>query len=317
MYDGFYGDISSFYYNQDIAKNGPFTMGYSAYMWNPKAYHPMADSKRITALLYGKKMWDIIRPGNLALAYFDKFDNKFQMWPAAYAERDLVKTNYAIVQEAWDKAVGYNPTAIRHMPTWYGDMVWWAGELARAIDTAKPWEERMAVDIAELREIAQKEVALNEAKGDRFMPGICFIGGKQRSYGFRTAEEKAQNPSFPLGIRKGVFLEKQMTPHARAYSDFKAEPGRDRELILRGMHEKNPDDLDAPMCRIRVNGYTVFAGPTLLPPCDWGTQKIAIPARILNPDGTNRLEIVNLEEGYGTQTPPFIAIVYAVIRKPA
>ncbi len=310
MYDGFYGDISSFYYNQDIAKNGPFTMGYSAYMWNPKAYNPLADSKRITAILYGKKMWEIIRPGNLALAYFDKFDNKFQMWPAAYAERDLVKTNYAIVQEAWDMAVAYKPAAISNIPTWYSDMVWWSGELARNIDTAKPWEERMAKEIAELRETAQKEVALNESKGDVFLPGICFIGGKHRVYGMKTPEAKALHKSFPLGIRRAVFIEKQMTPYSRIYADFKAGPEKDLKLFLSVMFEKNPDDLDAPMCRVLVNGHTVFAGPTLLPECDWGVHTITIPARILNPDRINRLEIVNLEEGFGTQTPPFIAIVY-------
>ena len=314
MYDGFYGDISSFYFNQDIVLNGPFTMGYSAYMWNPKAYNPLGDSRRITAILYGRKMWDIIRPGNLALAYFDKFDNKFQMWPAAYAERDLVKTNHAIAQDAWDKAVAYNPVATSNMPTRYSDMTWWAGELARNIDTAKPWDERMAKEIAELREIACKEVALDESKGDLFIAGICFIGGKHRTYGVRTQDEKDRHKSSPVGIRKAIFIEKQMTPFARAHADFKADPARDRELILMGMYENNPDDKAAPMCRILVNGYTAFAGPTLLPDCDWGMQKIAIPASMLNKDGTNRLEIVNLEEGYGTQTPPFISIVYAVIR---
>lgn len=314
MYDGFYNDITSFYYNQNIAMNGPFVMASSAYMWNPKAYNALLDSKRITGILYGKKMWDIIRPGNLALAYFDKFDNKFQMWPAAYAERDLVKTNYAIAQEAWDKAIAYNPMAISNMPTWYSDMIWWSGELARNIDTAKPWEERMAREIAELRETAQKEVALDETKGDVFIPGICFIGGKHRTYGALTAEAKAHHRSDPLGRRQAIFLEKQMTPYAGAYADFKADPAKDYELTLMGMFEKNNDEKAAPMCRILVNGYTAFAGTTLMPDCDWGTQKIAIPASMLNKDGTNRLEIVNLEEGYGTQTPPFIAIVYAVIR---
>ncbi len=314
MYDGFYGDISSFYFNQDIARNGPFTVGLSAYMWNPKAYNPMADSRRITAMLYGKKMWDIIRQGNRALAYFDKFDNKFQMWPAAYAESGLVKTNYAIAQEAWDRAAAYNPAAISNMPTWYSDMIWWAGELARKIDGAKPWEERMAKEIAELREVAQKEVALDEAKGDVFIPGICFVGGKQRGYGVATPDEKKAHRSSPLGIRKAIFLEKQMTPFSRAYSDFNAGAPRNLNLVLMGMFEKNRDDKAAPMCRVLVNGYTVFAGPTLMPDCDWGTQTIAIPASVLNKDGMNRLEIVNLEEGFGTQTPPFLAIVYAVIR---
>ncbi len=315
MYDGFYDDITSFYYNlDDIALRGPFTMAYSAYMWNPKSYNAMGDSKRITAILYGKKMWDIIRPGNLALAYFDKFDLRFQMWPAAYAERDLVKTNYAIAQAAWDKATAYNPVAIKNMPNGYSHMIWWAGELARNIDTAKPWEERMTNDIAELRETAGKEVALNESKGDIFIPGICFIGGKQRTYGVLTPEAKAHHKCEPLGVRKAVFLEKQMTPFASAYTVFKADPARDYELTLMGMYEKNPDDKAAPMARVLVNGYTVFAGPTLMPESDWGTQKITIPAAVLNKDGGNRLEIINLEEGYGAQTPPFIVIVYAVIR---
>ena len=319
MYDGFYGDISSFYYNQDIAMNGPFTMGYSAYMWNPKAYKPMADSKRITGVLYGKEMWDIIRPGNVALAYFDKFDLWFQMWPAAYAERDLVKTNYAIAQAAWDKAAAYNPAATSNMPTYFKTMVSYAGNLTRAIDTAKPWEERVAADIAELRETAQKEVALDESKGDVFLPGICFIGGKHRKYGVKTPEEKARHRSDPVGIRKAIFLEKQLTPFAQAYSDFKlADSAKGCELILNGMYEKNPDDQSAPSYRILVNGHVAFEGPTLLPAdCEWGTQKIAIPASMLNKNGLNRMEIINLEEGFGTQTPPFIAIVYAVIRKPS
>lgn len=172
----------------------------------------------------------------------------------------------------------------------------------------------MTNDIAELRETAGKEVALNESKGDIFIPGICFIGGKQRTYGVQTPEAKAHHKCEPLGVRKAVFLEKQMTPFASAYADFKADPAKDCELTLMGMYEKNPDDKGAPMSRVLVNGYTVFAGPTLMPESDWGTQKITIPAAVLNKDGGNRLEIINLEEGYGTQTPPFIVIVYAVIR---
>ena len=84
------------------------------------------------------------------------------------------------------------------------------------------------------------------------------------------------------------------------------------------MYEKNPDDQSAPSYRILVNGHVAFEGPTLLPAdCEWGTQKIAIPASMLNKNGLTRMEIINLEEGFGTQTPPFIAIVYAVIRKPS
>ncbi|NLB55134.1 MAG: hypothetical protein GX811_05105, partial [Lentisphaerae bacterium] len=122
---GFFDEeISGFMHNADVPTTAITTIQMADCFWNPATYIPATEDgddrgeaavRRASALLYGKEMFDILEPAWKAMSYFDKF--KYGAYDnSALAELDKLEALWKTADEAWQKAVEYNPKATSRYP---------------------------------------------------------------------------------------------------------------------------------------------------------------------------------------------------------
>ena len=170
-YPGFFeNDIHGFHKNSHMGGEGPQNSTLADCLWNVKAYDPAKSIKASTAMLFGKDMYDILKPGRDAMAYFDKY-------PYGGLTPEIVTENVAdleakakIAADSWEKARKYNEFALNNYGGHYGGGVGYAAAVAKAAKNPPDFLSRYKKDIADTEKVAQEQVGIDKA-GATFVPG--------------------------------------------------------------------------------------------------------------------------------------------------
>ena len=300
-YDGFFeNDIEWYVKNTGLGSDAAQTATLADCLWNVKAYDPALSIRRGVAMLYGKEMFEILDPGNKAMAYLDKYRD-WKVTPEAVTEISESEKRVAAAEAAWNKALAYNGSSMANFPGHLGGAIQYSKRLIGAAKKAPDFYKKYAQDIDDTRALAVQEVQLDAAKGDIFKSPVDFMGGRMINYANKCPKR------FGTAIRG----KRTATPIAR--TGFECDPfppSGDYFLHL----SAQDDDAEAP-CKIRiaVNGKPIFEGPSPFVRYGWSQSKITIPFDSMKRN--NSLTIETSEDSANENGPPWFLINYAVIRK--
>jgi tetratricopeptide (TPR) repeat protein len=302
-YDGFFeNDIEGYLKNAHMGAEAPQTTTLADCLWNIEAYDAAASIRNGVAMLYGKDMFDLLDPGNKALAYLDKYPYG-AVTPEAVTEIPEIERRAKIAEEAYNKGVAYNAFSLSNFPGWLGGAVGWYKGCAEAAKKAPDFYKLYAKDIEETRALAAKEVGIDAAKGDLFKSPVDFIGGNVGPYDAKC----------PRRFATYIYGQKTATHGLRL--GFECDPFPPSGGYVLHLSAQD-DDAEAP-CKIRiaVNGKPIFEGPSKFVRFGWSVERIVIPFAGLKRG--NELTIENIEDTDNSHGPPWFMVNYAVLKKAA
>ena len=303
-YDGFVENDITMFHKNGCSSECTLVQTLADYLWNVKAYDADRSIREAVAILYGKGMFDILDPGTKAMEYLDKYVYG-AVTPEALTEIPKIEECYNIANACYEKALAYNEFSMKNYPASYGRGVGFAKSLLAAAKNPPDFMKKYQANIEETRATAQKEVGINEAKGDIFKSPIDFVGGKLLVYDNRCPKRFAN------------LLYGKLAPAPKATARFECAPFPPEgayELIISGQQEPVTGQ---PPCAIKIaiNGKTVFEGPSKFVHNGWSIEKFILPFDTLL--RYNTLTIENIEDSSNPQGPPWFMINYAVLRKAA
>ncbi|NLB54796.1 MAG: hypothetical protein GX811_03360 [Lentisphaerae bacterium] len=301
-YDGFVANDISMFHKNGCSSENTLTQTLADYLWNVQEYDPERSIRQTTAMLYGKDMFDILHPGTLAMGYLDKYEYG-AITPEALTEVEKIEECYNIAKACYEKALEYNGFAMSNYPASYARGVGFAKDALRNAKNPPDFMTRYQKDIKETREIAEKEVGIDEAKGDIFKSPIDFYGGKFIVYAHKC----------PKRFANLMYGANTPAPSVKTYFEsYPFPPEGDYMLIISGQQETIPGKEPCAI-RVAVNGKTVFEGPSKFVQNGWSIDEFRLPIDYLIRNNTITIE--NIEESSNPQGPPWFMINYGVIKK--
>ena len=152
------------------------------------------------------------------------------------------------------------------------------------------------------REIAAKEVGIDEAKGDIFKSPVDLIGGELFEY-----DNKCPN-RFTSCIRG------KLSGISTLKTGFECDPFPPAGAYVLHVSAQDNDAKKAVNIRISVNDKPIFEGTNTFTRFGWSLQKFTIPFEVLK--RSNSLVIECTDEGLNIRSgPPWFMVNYVVIKK--
>ncbi len=306
VYEGFAAnDMSGFAKNASMPGEGTQIATLADFLWNNKGYEPEKSLKNAMDLLFGKGVYELLRPGALALTYFD------HLQPVTPA---ILKENVADLQAKVDLAKGnmekakqLNSTTLNVFNGWYGHGVSRAEKvvaLAKKPPDFEAAKKKYEKEIAATETLAVKHAGYDKAKGDRFFSAVDF-------YGFRSLMVM-NHVMFEGDARLVGALYGSETPYHTATLEFEAvEAAGPIELRIAAA-----DDERADFCglRVTVNDAVVFESTgEVFPNKKYGVLTVPVAANLLR--GNNRLQVANPAPGDNPRGSPWVALNFVVIKR--
>ena len=305
QYDGFGDDVVGFMANQATPNQAVQLAAMNEALWHRKAYDRRDTVKRASEIFFGKGMFEILEPGSKAFYWMDNFMREGQFTPYILKHLAEYETAVQTAREAYDKAMAKDETRMNLYggigPYSYQSCLQVAEGHLKTAKAAKPdyFQARYAGNIAANRELAAKEAALDEAKGDVFKTPADMFGGEWT--GFRKT-----NDVFGILLR-GVLFQPRANFAEIEYEQARPGPV---ELILAGEHELHKDRPGT--WNILVNGKLLYEGATGFKEKERAVVKRRIPADMLS-----KKNLVRIESTMTGGTPwngPWILLNYAIFR---
>ncbi|NLE66756.1 MAG: hypothetical protein GX608_04965 [Lentisphaerae bacterium] len=301
-YPGFFeNDIHAFHKNSHMGGEGAQNSTLADCLWNVKAYDPAKSIRASTAMLFGKDMFDILKPGRDAMTYFDKY-------PYGSLTPEIVTENVAnleakakIAADCWEKARKYNEFALKNYGGAYGGGVVYAAAVAKGAKNPPDFLSRYKKDIADTEKVARDQVGIG--KGDIFKSPVDMPGGILSVYAHRMC---------PV-VRFVSILYASQTPANKVTFKFECDPfppAGAYEMHISAMDDERPEQVKI---RIAVNDKVIFEGLNPFPAKNYSVEKFTIPFEALL--RYNTVTIANIEPGVNKAGPPWFMVNYAVLKK--
>ncbi len=302
-YPGFFeNDIEMFHRNDGTGGWTVQTATLADCLWNVKAYDPEESAKKSMSMMFGPKMYDIIKPGHDALVYFDKY-------PYGDVTAEIVSENIAdleskrqVIADCWEKAKQYNAFAIAQYGSFYGSGIGYVDRVIRGARNPPDFLKKYQGDIVATKGQANQEVGIDTNKGDIFKSPVDVFGGKLLVYDAYCPKRFA-----------AVFRGKQ-TIYKAAKISFTCDPfppSKSYDLYLSGQTEV-AQDMPPLEIGIRLNGEVVYKGPAGFVAHGWNVKQFVLPAEKLK--RSNQLVVEVETDGTNLNGPPWLMINYAVIK---
>ena len=306
VYEGFAAnDISGFAKNAGMPQEGTQIATLSDYLWNNNAYDAEKSLENAMNLLFGKGVYELLRPAAVALAYFDRLqpitpailDGKV---PDLQAKVDLAKANM-------EKARKLNSTTLNIFSAWYGHGVSRAEAVVAKAKNPPDFaaaRKKVEKDIAATEALAAKLAGYVKAKGDLFFCAADFSGLR----GFSVS----RHVMFEGDNRLTGILYGADTANHTATFEFEAN-AKDGPIELRIC---GADDERDSFCglRVTVNDSAVFdANGQVFPNRKYTVIKVPVAANLLR--GRNKIQISNPAPGDNPRGTPWVAINFVVIKR--
>ena len=303
-YPGFFEqDIDMYHRNDGTGGWTCQTATLADCLWNVAAYDPKESARKSLGMMFGRDMYDIIKPGRDALAYFDKY--QYGDVTAEIVSESLpdLEQKQKLIIDCWEKAKKHNEFAIRNYGSAYGAGIGYVDRVIKSARNPPDFLKQHQGNIAKTRAHAEKEVGIDPARGDIFRSPVEIFGGKLIVYKERCPERFA-------AVMRG-----KQTIFNAAKMSFACDPfppAGPYDLFLSGQMEvaKDMPPLDI---RILLNDGEVYRGPSGFGANAWNVNKFALPAAKLKRD--NRLVVEVATDGTNLSGPPWLMINYAVIKK--
>jgi hypothetical protein len=295
FYPGFFDSLEGFGLNGGASLYLHSAVTLADYLWHPEAYDPEGSIKETAIKIYGAETWPALVELDARLSYFDKYELKQS--PLAVAnfaeiELELEKLNAAF-KAVQQTCPGFESHFVKVIRNWFNRM--------KRDPLLKQYAERGAM----ARKQAESEMKLYPE--DIFIAANDFTGGRQEYYGL-NCERRYQATLFG-----------EQSQYSQATARFEVEPfpsDCNYRLILSGQDNDGPGRTGAEKkCQIRisVNGHEVFAGENPFVCRGWSQHEFVLPGQ--NLERNSQLKIENIEQSAGENSPPWVMINYAVVRK--
>ena len=306
MYDGFAAnDIRGFAKNSHMPTEGTQIATLADYLWNNKAYDAEKSLKNAMDLLFGAGVYELLRPGAIALAYFDSLQPISpaileESVPELQAKIDLAKGNF-------EKAKELSPEALARFSAWYRIGIRRAERVLKAARKPPDFEaakRKFAKEIAQTEAIAAKTTRIDRKRGDRFFS----IAGTFGTRGFGVnAHKMFEGDNRFVGALYGAD-----TAYHTATLDFQADAsGGPLELHICAADDERDDSCGL---RVTLNDTVIFDSKgEVFPNKKYSVLKVAAPANLLR--GKNRLRITNPAPGDNPRGVPWVCLNYIVIKR--
>ena len=302
-YDGFLDDIVSFHKNSHVPTETPQITTLADWLWNPKGYDKARSARRGPCQMMGEGIYDILKPGLAALAYFDKY--RYGALNADILHEDLkdLQAKYELARGCWEKAQAYAKEEGVSIYAHYGQAIGYAERVIKGAKNPPDFMARYKDKIGPARELAEKDTKFDKSKGDLLFLPTDMTGPQMDVYNHPMIKEK----------RFVKYLRAVETPFSATTFKFECDPfppAGDYRLFLYGMDDEvkglNPIE-------IAVNGTVVFSGEPGFPEKAYALKEFKVPFASMK--RYNTLSIRNLAKGANPNGPPYIALAYAVLKK--
>ncbi len=298
-------DVAAVMKNAGMPGEGTQCSVFANYLWNPGAYDRAAALKSAMDLLFGPGIYELLKPGTDALAYFDPY--LLNISPAILKEnvQDL-EAKVKLAKEMWDKAYAKSPKALDTFPAYYRLGIGRAEGILKVAKNPPDFTalyKQYAKEVAQTEGEAVKYAGYNKEKGDILITAPGIFGGRGVMY---------NNHSMYNGdIRLGTPLYGAQTPYAKGTAEFTLDPVKgDVEVLVSGSDDERADKC---LVRISVNGETLYEGADAFPDKAYAVKSVIAPKKLLRKDNTVTVE--NLAPGDNPRGVPWFFVNFIVVRQ--
>ena len=306
-YEGFYTDIGGFHLNSVWPANGIAQAQLCDILWNRTGYDRERSVKASADLLLGEGIYETLRPGRDALAYFDKY--KYGALTIEILKENLadLEKKLALAQSAWTQALEMNRTQVKRYEANYPMGLSYA---RRVVDGAKKppdFMKKHELDIAATVKCAKEEVGYDAKRGDILVNALMLSGSaKLGTYGGIGVSGQKET-------RLGRCMRGAQTGQNAVSFDFECDPfppSGDYELVVCGLDDELPDFCTL---RIELNGKLVYEGKRQYETAKWtrNAYVIAFASMVRN----NRVRISVSTSGTNPYGTPWFIVNYVMLRK--
>jgi len=292
----------------------------AACYWNRAAYDRFGTVKRGIQQLYGEKMYDILKPGRDALAYFDTYRYGVINASIINEKPDDLKAKWELARDCWEQAKAYSPILTNLLAlSYYPDGIGFAEKVYRGSLKPPDFLKRHKGDIDATTALAKEQVGYDPAKGDILVTPIGVRGVKYVNYAHPKKTKNAETGRYDLAGGKlpsrfiSVFRGSG-TPNSKGSFGFECDPfppAGPYTLVIRGLNDETPFPYKI---AVLVNGEVVADDVDLkFDNVDYRTAEIEIPFKAMKRNNT--VEIVGRMPGGNNAGTPWLAVNYFVIRK--
>ena len=298
-------DVAAVMKNAGMPGEGTQCYVFANYLWNPAAYDRAAALKSAMDLLFGQGIYELLKPGADALAYFDRYLLDIQ--PSILKEnvQDL-EAKIKLARDMWDKAYAISGKALDTFPAYYRLGISRAEGVLKAAKNPPDFNalyKKYAKEVAQTEGEAAKFAGYSKAKGDILITAPGIFGGRGVS---------VNNHSMYNGDnRLGTPLYGAQTPYAKGSCEFTLDPIKgDVEILVSASDDERADKC---LVRISVNGETLYEGADAFPDKAYAVKSVVAPRKLLRKDNT--IVVENLSPGDNPRGVPWIYVNFIVVRQ--
>ena len=289
----------------------------AAYFWNRKAYDKDATMKRAVQQLFGERMYDILKPGRDALAYFDKYKYGILNAGIIYEKPDDLKAKWILASNCWAEAQAYCPLVSGF--GYYGAAVGFAEKVYKGSLNPPDFMKKHKADIEATEALAAKEAGFDRQKGDLFFSPIALAGPKYVMYGHPKKVKNEATGRYDYAPGGGTLPKRfistlrgaqSATPSARF--NFECDPfppAGDYTLVICALGDETAEQNR--LC-VKVNGAVIADDLDLgFDNLDYRVKTLTIPFKSMKRNNT--VEISQLNQGTNMNGTPWLAINYVIV----
>ena len=316
-YPEFYEDISLFHANSHMNLDAARDTSVAEGLWNPAAYEPLAAAKNGTDMLLGEKVFDTLRPGRDALAYFDKYPRDNNLSVDILSEKPAeLQAKIDLARDCWKRAKEMHPDI---GGSHYVPLISWCERIVQAAKNPPDTLTRYKQDIEQVERQAKEEVGVDKQKGDLLYTPASVNGGQFFVYAAfdpgsaRAGATKAFEHPIPKRLVR-CLRGKGVTGRNATGFHFECDPfppTGDYEMYVNGMDDETPRQN---VLRVTVNDKVVYEqAPGFSDNTGYSVKKIVIPFTAMKRH--NDVVIQNVTPGSNPNGTPWMMINYIVLKK--
>ena len=313
-YPEFYDDIVAFHANSHLPCDTARNTSFADALWNPGAYVPMTAAKRGTDMLFGDGVFDILRPGRDALAYFDKYADRRRVPIDILNEKpEGLQAKLTLAKDCLKRAAEIDPKVV--WVSHYSEATRWNNEILALAKNPPDVFSQFKNDILKAERQAKEEVGVDPAKGDILLTAASLGGGQFLVYQYTSRAGVIEEFAHPVLPRLVRCLRGSKVTSANATGfHFECDPfppTGDYEMYICGMDDEAERQNTL---RISLNGKVISEAPLGFPDhAGYSVKKVVIPFAAMKRH--NDVTILNATPGSNPRGTPWIMINYIVLKK--